>query len=666
MALKPAGKPSGAGTPAWVVFAYVGALVCCFLGERVFSTIAGVRWALTGLGFFGVFALTTLRWAITRTQSLSRERRSVELALAVLSSVGALALLVYTTTTEPFDAKFGITDLPMTIRQRYQAAATVVWVALLLGSTLPMIFAERALLPMRHAASVEWRRVRASLVAGLTLSLALVYGALFTFVGDGLEVKADFSYFHTARPSESTRKMAASANGPIVVTAFFPQPNDVGSEASTYLRDLAKTASSVEVRVYDRLLMPQVAKDAKVTEDGVIVIEHKLQRETITLGTEIQQARPKLKTLDADFQKALLKVLRDKRIAYFTVGHGELSDAMPTPQNEGRTSKGVRQILEQQNYALRDLSATNGLGLEVPPDATLVVVLGPEQAWRPEEVASLERYADRGGRLFLALDPDAKGEGSALSEVAGLQLSRSYLVNDKVHMRRRYNDSDRLILATNRFSSHASVSTLNRLASRPVFFVTAGGLERKKGHEDGLAIDFAIRAMPETFIDENGNFAFDASTEKRNAYPLVAAVTKRVLADAFGPKNRSDEMRAFVVGDADATSDAVLGNDGNVLLVADGIRWLTGEESFAGELTTTEDVRIEHTKQKDLVWFYGTIFGAPASVLAGGLFYTRGTRRKKKVSSDRAGSPAEKVDDAAVLSSAPASPSEASAGEEKG
>jgi hypothetical protein len=89
-------------------------------------------------------------------------------------------------------------------------------------------------------------------------------------------------------------------------------------------------------------------------------------------------------------------------------------------------------------------------------------------------------------------------------------------------------------------------------------------------------------------------------------------------------------MRAFVLGDADALSDAALSNDANALLVVDAVRWLGGEESFAGTLSTPEDVRIEHTKQKDMIWFYGTTVGAPALVLGGGLLYTRRTRRSKK------------------------------------
>jgi hypothetical protein len=44
-----------------------------------------------------------------------------------------------------------------------------------------------------------------------------------------------------------------------------------------------------------------------------------------------------------------------------------------------------------------------------------------------------------------------------------------------------------------------------------------------------------------------------------------------------------------------------------------------------------EDVRIEHSKQKDLAWFYSTIVGVPALVLGLGLVVARRARRTDKV-----------------------------------
>ena len=89
-------------------------------------------------------------------------------------------------------------------------------------------------------------------------------------------------------------------------------------------------------------------------------------------------------------------------------------------------------------------------------------------------------------------------------------------------------------------------------------------------------------------------------------------------------KAEPKEMRAFVIADVDAVSDLLISNvPGNQALFADAMRWLVGEESFMGQINTEEDIRIEHTKQQDLAWFYSTIFGVPAVVLGLGLFARR-------------------------------------------
>jgi hypothetical protein len=273
---------------------------------------------------------------------------------------------------------------------------------------------------------------------------------------------------------------------------------------------------------------------------------------------------------------------------------------------------------------VKDLGVTTGLGVDVPDDARLVVVLGPSQPFLPEEVAALGRYAKRGGKFLMGLDPEPKVDLAPLAALVGLTVSKGVLADEKHHLRRHFNDSDNVIIGTNRYSSHASVSTLSRLASRPVFFIGAGALDKASGADSALKIDFAVRSLPDAYEDLNGNFHFDASAEKRQAYSIAAAVSKVV------DVSKKEEMRAFVIADADALSDAVLSNEANVILIADAVRWLGGEESFAGAMETPEDVRIEHTKQKDLVWFYGGIFGAPAVILGFGLWYTQGIRRARK------------------------------------
>jgi hypothetical protein len=628
----PAGKAAAAPIPAsygaWLLPVYLGALVLLFIGERI-VTSDGLRYAFSGLGAAGLVATTAVR--LMRSGGAT-ERHRAERVLALCSAGGLLAVGIYfLTTTEAGRALYGYAGLKPETRARVDGATTVAWIALLVLSVLPLVMGEIALAPMRRAAMIEARRVRAAIQSGVVLASAALYATLLTYAAGELDVKADYSYFRTGRPSESTKKVAASATETIEVKAFFPELNDVGTEVSGYLRELGAAAPNLKIEQYDRLLVPSVAKEAKVTTDGVVVLSRGNSRDTLTIGADMKTAANKLKTIDGDFQKALLKVLREAHVAYFTVGHGELNESKGSEAAEGRTAKTLRRIFETQNYTVKDLGLVQGLGTDVPADATTVVVLGPTQAFLPEEVQSLKRFLERGGHALLALDPDAKIDLEPLAALAGLSWSPTLLANDKVYVRRRFNNSDRANLATNRFSSHASVSTVSRNSGRmPVIFPGASSLDKAATAAPELKIDFIVKSLGDTFDDKNGDFEFQTGQEKRSAYNLAAAVSRSVPPPPTYKGKDPPEMRAIVTADADAFSDAAFGNEPNIFFTADIVRWLGGEESFSGAINNAEDVRIEHTKQKDTIWFYGTILGAPALVLGVGLLVSRRPRRAGK------------------------------------
>jgi hypothetical protein len=608
----------------WLAPAYAASLVLIYMGERV-VTSDGARYALSGLGVLGAVGSTALRFVEAGRGAF--ERRAAERSLALLSTLGLVAVGLYFTSTDAAKSALGIAKASPEVRARIEGGTTVVWIALLVIALLPLLFGELALGPMRRAAHVEGRRVRSAIASALSIAFALVYVGLFTYAAGELDAKIDFSYFRTSRPSDSTKKIAESAADPIKVMAFFPQLNEVGTEVDSYLRELHGAAPSLKIETYDRLLVPALARDAKVSQDGVLVLSRGTAKETLSIGAEMKTSASKLKTLDGDFQKALLKVLRDAHVAYFTVGHGELNEAAGPDAAEGRTGKSLRRLFESQNYTVKDLGLAQGLGTEVPEDATVIAVLGPAKAFLPEEVAALKRYAEKGGHLLLALDPEPKADLAPLAAMVGLTWRPAILATDKTYVRRRYNNSDRTILVTNRFSSHASVSTVSRNSARgAVIFPGASSLEKKDGEE--AKVDFAVKSFPETFEDLDGNLELTEGTEKRASYNLGAAVSRAVTPRPDYKGKDPPELRAFVLADADGLSDAAFTNEPNVFFAVDLIRWLGGEESFTGSITTTEDVRIEHTKQKDQAWFYATIFGAPSLLLGMGLWVTRRRRQK--------------------------------------
>lgn len=710
----PSAKPVGA-LRFWLAPMFVVGLVLLYIGERIAGEGSTWRALLSGAGVALAVMSTALRFA-----PKNRIGVGVERVLPLLSVLGLFAIALYFATTDWGQNAFGFARMETAPRERALGVLTVLWVALLAISVVPMLFAEAALYPMRQAAHPEQRRVHAAAASGLTLVLAAIYGALFVFAADGLDFKVDYSYFKTSEPSESTRNIAKSLKDPVRVIGFFPQVSEVRGEVERYLRDLARGNPKLQVELKDRLLAPKQARDLNVNKDGVLVLARGTTTERLEIGSTLEEAGPKLKTLDRNFQERLIKMVRSRRVAYLTVGHGEINDGS-RGANAERSGMGVRKLLEQQNYQVKELGLAQGLGSAVPDDAGIVLVLGPSDPFAPEEIAALERYATAGGHLLLALDPDAapanpgtvqidappapaaankaavkptvnkasatkpaspdagvavgdagvapapepeppppapagsstRATLQALARIVGLEYSADILANDKQHLRRRYNDSDRTILVTNRFSSHASVSTLSRNSSRAAtVLLGAGSIEPVKG---GTAkVDVTLRSLPGTFADSNNNYQAEP-TEKTNVFSLAAAVSrplgagdkktepdsKEKPADTGkkdGDKAKAEaktstgpeEMRAFVIADADVFTDVALNNAMfNQLLFADAVRWLGGEESFAGAVNSEEDVKIEHTKQKDLVWFYATIFGAPALVLGLGLAYSRHARRPR-------------------------------------
>lgn len=665
-------KPSSDGrAPAWLVPAYLGGLALLYLSEKVVVTEDKLRLAFSLIGVALVVVATGLRFAPQyRAQG---DRASIQRLLGYLSLVGLAGVAVYFATTSWGQGLLGIADLESKTRENVGSLLLITWVTLIAASVIPMSFAEAALHPMRNSPHIEARRVKAAAASGFALSLAAAYCSLFVYAAGHTKAQADYSYFKTSEPGSSTRKMVESFTEPLKITAFFPDVSDVRSEVSTYLTELTKGVPNVELSVIDRYLEPKLAKDLKVFSDGTIVFAKGDTTRTLTVGSEMAAARPKLKTLDRDVQEQLYKLLRSRRLAYLTVGHGEMNGATEADKAKGRSAEIFQEILRSQNYQIRTLGLAQGLGREVPSDAEIVFVLGPTEPFAPEELASLQRFADGGGHLFMALDADSvtnevpvaagqteqaavqQGEAvagapeaakptvaesglSELAKVAGLSYSPVLLANDSHHVRRRANNSDRTLLVSNRFSSHASVSTLSRNASRAAIIFARTGSLAPLGTA-GVKVDMALRAMAGTFADANQNYEFDKD-EKKDTYNLVAAVSKPLgSAEASEPKPDAEkegdapakEMRAFVLADADSMSDLLMSNFGpNRLLLMDAIRWLGGEDSFAGEVNDEEDVRIEHSKQKDLVWFYSTIIGMPLLVLGVGLTFSRRARRTGK------------------------------------
>jgi hypothetical protein len=403
-----------------------------------------------------------------------------------------------------------------------------------------------------------------------------------------------------------------------------------------------------------------------VQKDGTVVLvkgaDAKEKSGKFELSTDMEAHRKrdgKLRVLDQTVNTELMKLLREKRKAYLTVGHGEINDPDSLPshlrgQLPDARAQVIKNILTGLNYEAKNLGAMDGLSSAVPNDATFVMVLGPKTAFEPAELETLDRYIDGGGKVLIAMDPEGDFRLGSLEGRLGVGLGAErpgqdarigMLLDDKNNYRQRGNESDWKMPLTNQFSSHASTTELSRGDARNgILLQTASNLTDRTFTAAGEKPKrtYVIRSMPEAWIDYDGDSKVGAD-EKRDRYNIGAAIEGPKLKKPDGTDG--DGFRALVFADQDLFSDhGVQTRTGQIFLETNGrslpvdaIRWLGGEEMTIGLVNDEKDKEIKPTKRQQAGWFTATTVVAPLVVFGLGMLFGRPRRRKAVASTAKKG-----------------------------
>lgn len=586
-------------------------MVLVFVGERAIGA-GGARAVATVLGLVMALAASAVRFL--RARKAAPDRRHVERTLLGLYGLGLAALLLY----------FAQSDVPTvwgwhSLEHDWPKLATALaalWPAVWTVAAWPIGLVEMAYVQMARAPRLENGRITDALLSGLGMASALVFAFALAYVASERDKKVDLAYFRTTRPGEVSRKIVRNLDQNIEVASFFPEGNEVAEEVDGYMRDLAKESAHLKLTHYDFDINPAKAKEYGISGNGTVVFVRGSRHEQLGLQLQIEQARNALRTLDKEVQQRLMLIVKPTRTALFTQGHGERSWEGTTDTDKRSGVKTLRDMLADQSYDARYVSAVDGLGQDVPKDASVVLIIGPQKPFEADELAALNRYIDRGGRLLIALDPENKVDMHEILGPLQLEYHPVQLANEQAYAARTHTPSDHANLVTATYSAHPSVTTLQRLGNRGwIILPGAGWVNAKRDRPAGTIVDAPIKAHWATFEDKNGNFVKDEGEDKR-AWEIGATAVKK-------------DARIFVLADSDCLSDDVIRVAANQLLALDVVHWLMGDETYSGVISTEADVPITHTRKQDVVWFYSTIFLAPALVVGLGLTITRRSRRKK-------------------------------------
>ena len=372
---------------------YFGGMLLAFIGERIVG--AGTARALTGVGVLMIGVAIAVRAARAQRakSSASSDRWRAERMLVALYAVGAFAVALYLAQSD-----LSSTVLGKPLERDWPKLATTlaaVWPVVWIFSALPIIMGEFSYAAVARSPRLEIARIRDAVWSGVGLAGAVVFAFALCYVGAERDKKVDLSYFRTAKPGESTRKIVRTMDQPIQVSLFFPPANEVREEVAGYFDDLGKESKLLEVQSYDRDVDPHKAKELGVTGNGIVVIARGGHREQMSVGLELEGARAQLRNLDRDVQTRLLKVARPPRNVYFVSGHGERTFDPVGDTDKRATVRDMREIMQQQGYTVRQLGAAEGLAQDVPQDATMVVASSDRRSrscprrWRRCSVTSI-------------------------------------------------------------------------------------------------------------------------------------------------------------------------------------------------------------------------------------------------------------------------------------
>lgn len=648
------------GRLTWLLLA---GLVTVFAGVRVLD---GVEWLHLPLIFLGSGAvLTAAVWRFALWRGAEGKARSVEAAFALGYAGSALALAGYVPGTEGGLDLLGLEFEGIRDEIRFRRFFLVASPIVLGASLFAVLGAQWALAKggTRGAHAVDAMRVRETVANTLSVALGGSALMLIGYIAAALNQTADFSYFKTATPGESVREIVRNMDGTLEAALFFPEVNAVKDEVRNYLDELARATGKVTIAEYDRYSDPEAAADFNARNDGELFLRVDGRTEQIGFLLDLDDARGRLRVVDSFVQQALLQLNRSRRYAYLTKGHGEFNDPVSAdePEPEGPPSfrerwrpgmeseldrgpppRVLREMLEYLNYEVRDIGIGEGLGDRIPDDAAMVMILGPQRAFLDAEMDAIRDYLDRGGSLLVAMEPRSEFQFEDLRGYLGVDYNPAMTINDQAFVPGNPPSvADRRFIITNRFSTHPSVTTAGRSGSDIV--MVGPGSFTVVDSVPGLRASLVISSLPSGYADLDGDYRFDEDTEVKREHGLAVAI-ERVGGDETASDQATDDepeedtaaavpprsgpgMRAMIYGDAEIFSDQILRFQLNAYLVADGLRWLGGEEDFAGEVVSEEDVPILHTRSEDVAWFYAIIFGAPALVLGVGVFILYGRRK---------------------------------------
>jgi ABC-type uncharacterized transport system involved in gliding motility auxiliary subunit len=411
--------------------------------------------------------------------------------------------------------------------------------------------------------------------------------------------------------SDQTKKVLTELNGPVVIRVF--DRSEGFARFRERLQEYRYVSDKVSVEYIDVEREPMKANQYKIQQLGTVAIEFDGRVERVTSDTE------------QELTNALIKVVQGRQHKiYFVQGHGEKGPAGTDRDGYGS----IAAALSSDNFGHETIVLAQQN--EVPADATVLIVAGPETDFLAPEIEILKAYLARGGKVFFLLDPPAKPGAPDLPNLIafikewGIDPGTNVVVDlsgvgqmlgtgPEVPIAAKYNPHP----ITEGFEIATAYSLARSVTANP-----AGANNRFAQN----LVETSPRSWAETDIQQLMTSGRVAQEPEQGDIPgpvsLGAAVSTSVdtPADPSTPDAPKPETRMVVMGDSDFASNRWLGTSGNRDLFLNAVNWLAQQENLiAIRGRDPQDRRITLSADQDRRIYWLSIFIIPGLILLMGI-----------------------------------------------
>jgi ABC-type uncharacterized transport system involved in gliding motility auxiliary subunit len=393
-------------------------------------------------------------------------------------------------------------------------------------------------------------------------------------------------------------RLLAGLDTDVELIAFLRRENP----RNPYIRDLLRRVETASPRVrweeVDVNRSPARAHRYGVTSYGAVVVQRSGRYRVVPNPGE------------QNLMWAILQVTREEpKTVYFVGGHGERT---PTDRDRLRGFSLAGTRVAEELYQVRELSLAQVE--EVPPDATVLVIAGPEGPLSAAERERLDAYLAAGGRVLILLD--------ALEETDLGEYLRGYgvIVRDETVV-----DPAARMLAgefvTMRLEAAGRHPITEGLAAPPVF-------SRARPVEPGPVARAAevvalLRTGPESWATPDPDVLRRGSPQRvfgrDRPGPISVGVEARLAPPGAGSRPAG---RLIVYGNSEFATNFFLDREGNADLLLNTINWLADEEMLIAPRTPRKQPGREQLLvlgQQGTRIFWLTVVVVPGVCLALGL-----------------------------------------------